>query len=165
MAKKTDKRTKEYKQWKAKQDLGVEKAHKAVKEATLKISVGLGDTVEKVLESPIIKPITEAVKKAIWKDGKDCGCDKRRTALNKKYRYKHVQCMFEEEHIWFTAFLKRYDNIKPQKTDIYRIAKMFGRLFKQRAKICGSCGPKRLLKEFNWHIDHINKVYETYESK
>jgi hypothetical protein len=58
-----DKRTKAYKQWKAKYD---------------KSSKGLGDTVEKITTATGIK---KAVK---FLAGEDCGCDERKELLNKK---------------------------------------------------------------------------------
>ena len=59
-----DKRTKEYKEWKA-----------------LQPSEGLGDTIEKVLDNPVGK----ALKKLIFKDGEDCGCEERKKKLNKAF--------------------------------------------------------------------------------
>ncbi len=62
-------------------------------------SEGLGDTIEKVLESPVLKPITKAVKKIIFKDGDDCGCKERKLKLNKLFKYKYKpRCFTEEEY-------------------------------------------------------------------
>ena len=48
-------------------------------------SKGLGDTIEKVTTATGIKKVTEAVSKAT---GSDCGCSKRRDALNRAFPYK-----------------------------------------------------------------------------
>ena len=58
-------------------------------------SEGLGDTIEKVLDSLILKPVTKAIKKAIFKDGEDCGCDKRKAKLNQIFNYKRkaLRCL------------------------------------------------------------------------
>ena len=45
-------------------------------------SLGLGDTIEKFTKSTGIKKVVEKVA------GKDCGCKKRREALNKAFPYK-----------------------------------------------------------------------------
>lgn len=44
-------------------------------------SKGLGDTIEKVTTATGIKKVVDAVAKAT---GKDCGCGKRKEALNNK---------------------------------------------------------------------------------
>ena len=49
-------------------------------------SKGLGDTVEKFTKATGIKRVVDKVAKAT---GKDCGCSKRKTALNHKYPYKN----------------------------------------------------------------------------
>lgn len=48
-------------------------------------SKGLGDTIEKITEATGIKKIAEKVAKG------DCGCSKRRDALNEKFPYKKDQ--------------------------------------------------------------------------
>tara|TARA_R110000782_G_scaffold268377_1_gene364693 strand:+ start:52 stop:261 length:210 start_codon:yes stop_codon:yes gene_type:complete len=49
-------------------------------------SKGLGDTVEKITKATGIKSIVDAVNKA--RGIKDCGCNGRKEALNKKFPYK-----------------------------------------------------------------------------
>ena len=48
-------------------------------------SKGLGDTIDKVTTATGIKKVAEAVSKAT---GSDCGCAKRRDALNRAFPYK-----------------------------------------------------------------------------
>jgi hypothetical protein len=48
-------------------------------------SKGLGDTIEKVTTATGIKKVVENVAKAT---GKDCGCEKRKDALNRAFPYK-----------------------------------------------------------------------------
>lgn len=70
---------------------------------------GLGDVVEEVLNNPVVAPVTKAVKKAIWKDNEDCGCGKRKEALNKirfSYNRRAVRCFTEETFNWYKAFKK-----------------------------------------------------------
>jgi hypothetical protein len=49
-----------------------------------KTSKGLGDSIEKFTEVTGIKKIVDKVSK-----GKDCGCNKRKKALNKMFPYKN----------------------------------------------------------------------------
>ena len=68
---------------------------------------GLGDTIEKVLESPILKPITKAIRKIIFKDGEDCGCKERKVKLNQTFKYKlKPRCFTEQEYKEWGAFKK-----------------------------------------------------------
>jgi hypothetical protein len=48
-------------------------------------SKGLGDTVEKITTATGIKKVVETVSKAT---GKDCGCGRRKDALNRIFPYK-----------------------------------------------------------------------------
>ncbi len=47
-------------------------------------SKGLGDTIEKITKATGIKKVVDTVAKAT---GKDCGCNKRRDSLNRKFPY------------------------------------------------------------------------------
>lgn len=47
-------------------------------------SKGLGDTIEKITTATGIKKVFETVSKAT---GKDCGCNKRKDALNRAFPY------------------------------------------------------------------------------
>ena len=46
-------------------------------------SKGLGDTIEKIIQATGLTVLTKAVGK------KDCGCKKRKDALNKAFPYKN----------------------------------------------------------------------------
>ena len=50
-----------------------------------KKSKGLGDTIQKFTKFTGIKKVVDTVAKAT---GKDCGCNKRKEALNKAFPYK-----------------------------------------------------------------------------
>lgn len=73
---KGDKRSKEYKKWKAEH---------------AKASEGLGDTVQKITKATGIE---KAVK---FLAGEDCGCDERKEKLNEIFRYKKPECLTEQE--------------------------------------------------------------------
>jgi hypothetical protein len=50
-------------------------------------SKGLGDTIEKITTATGIKKVVHAVTKAAGKE--DCGCNKRKEALNKAFPYNN----------------------------------------------------------------------------
>jgi len=50
-------------------------------------SRGLGDTIDKITTATGIKQVVHAVTKAVGKE--DCGCNKRREALNQKFPYNN----------------------------------------------------------------------------
>lgn len=50
----------------------------------METSKGLGDTIEKITTATGIKKIAEKISKVT---GKDCGCDKRKDALNRAFPY------------------------------------------------------------------------------
>ena len=49
-------------------------------------SKGLGDSIEKFTKATGIKKVVDTVSKAVKKD---CGCNKRKEALNKAFPYKN----------------------------------------------------------------------------
>jgi hypothetical protein len=71
-----DKRTKEYKEWKAN-----------FEEINEETSEGLGDTIEKVTEATGIKKLVKFIA------GDDCGCDDRKEKLNKLFPYNKPECL------------------------------------------------------------------------
>lgn len=111
-----DKRTKEYKQWKASQP-----------------SEGLGDTIEKITEATGIK---KAVK---WLAGEDCGCDERKEKLNQIWRYRNTKCLTEEEHEWLKEFFEQQGTVRP--SGKRRIIEIYNRIFSARQgdTNCKSC--------------------------
>lgn len=138
-----DKRTKEYKEWKASQK-----------------PEGLGDIVEKITEATGIKA---AVK---WLAGDDCGCEERKEKLNKLFpsAYK-ANCLQEDEYKWLeNIYVRIYDNkekkyvgrLKPSETK--RFLKIYNRVFdaRQTNTNCASC----------WRdiVGRLHKVYQTYDS-
>jgi len=48
-------------------------------------SEGLGDSIEKITKATGIKKVVDEVSK---RTGRDCGCQKRKEMLNKKFPYK-----------------------------------------------------------------------------
>jgi len=129
---KLDKRTKEYKEWKAKQD---------------KKSKGLGDTVAKVTKAT---GIDKAVK---FIAGEDCGCDERKEKLNKLFAYDVPKCLEENEYNYLTRFFNNMPatlSVDSQK----QLLAIHNRIFDNKLQIssCTSCVKsmiKRLKKVVN----------------
>jgi hypothetical protein len=127
-----DKRTKEYKEWKAKQE---------------KKSKGLGDTIAKVTKAT---GIDKAVK---FVAGEDCGCEERQEKLNQLFSYDVPECLEENEY----NFLKRFLNNTPTTVSVdtqKQLLSIHNRIFasKLELKSCSSCVNiliKRLRKVFN----------------
>lgn len=113
---KGDKRTKEYKEWKAK--------HAAASE-------GLGDTVEKITTATGIK---KAVK---FLAGEDCGCDERKEKLNQMFRYKKPECLSESEFQLIRAAVNSKKNkFTPVEQDMF--TNIYERIFKTKVD-CTPC--------------------------
>ena len=141
-----DKRTKEYKKWKQKQ--------------------GLGDNIEKVLNSKPIKPITKAIKKAIWKDDKDCGCNERKEKLNNLFtkRRKPVRCLTRQQFDQYHLYTKTRTLNIWNEAEIHFLIKLYAHVFAIKYNhndLCRSCaGSGKLLFRISSELD---RVYETYK--
>lgn len=120
---KGDKRTKAYKEWKAKFELENDSKSK-----------GLGDTVEKITKATGIKKVVKAV------FGEDCGCNERKDRLNSIMSYKVVNCLEEEEYNYIKDFidLKRSSVTMAEQRGLLTI---YNRVFNQRKQMsnCPSC--------------------------
>jgi len=140
-----DKRTKEYKQW-------------------LKNNPqGLGDKVNYLLNETPIESVTNAIKKAIFKEGEDCGCDKRREILNKLMPSKlvPVRCFTEQEYEDYKHF-KDVRTLVMQNDQIDFVAELYSDIFaKQYFKPCPGCSPKPLIRM----IEMLDKVFDSYEKE
>lgn len=139
-----DKRTKEYKQWQKENFTGV------------------GDVVEYALNETPLKTVTQAVKKVLFKDGKDCGCDKRKQALNKLLPFSHkpARCLTEKEYQEYGE-MKKSITLKTlsHEQKVY-ICKLFASVFNRGYYCpCSTCTIKPLFTM----IDYLDKVYDSYD--
>lgn len=120
--------------------------------------VGVGDVIESALNSAPLKPITEAIKKAIWKDGEDCGCEGRKEVLNKLKLYS-AKCMSEELYNEFTKINPLPAIIDtPMKNEVRRI---YTEVFGSTWDVCMTCPGAG--KKINTYHRAILKVYDTYD--
>lgn len=127
-----DKRTKEYKEWKAKRDAAPK---------------GLGDSVEKITSATGIK---KAVK---FLAGEDCGCDERRERLNKVFRYRQPKCFTEEEYVYLSELFSSNSN----RVSANKLTKIYNRVFNAR-KTPTQCTPciKKTYDELKKYFDQYN---------
>ena len=125
---KGDKRTKAYKDWKAE----FESKPK-----------GLGDSVEKALDITGISSLAKAI------IGEDCGCDERKSFLNKIVKYKVVNCLEEDEFNYLSDFMER-KSIRVAPSEQKELLKIYNRVFnkKQQQTSCSSC-LRNIIKELD----------------
>ncbi len=131
----TDKRTKEYKEWKAD-------------------SIGLGDVVEKITTATGIKKVVE-----LFTDGKDCGCSERKEKLNKiKLRFPVQRCFTEDLYNQWTDFRNRPDKNAVNHQEQLFVIEVTKHLFARAFKPCSRCGT-----EVQRRIEQIDKIYTQYK--
>lgn len=120
---KGDKRTKAYREWKANFEA------KQSEEST-----GLGDTIEKITEATGIKKAVKFIA------GEDCGCDERKSTLNKLFPYKKPECLTEDEYKYLEEVFKIGSNTIPSAQQM-KMNKIYNRVFHQNKKTtsCGRC--------------------------
>ncbi len=135
-----DKRTKEYKIWKANQAL----------------TKGLGDLVEDIIP-PGIKE---------WFRGKDCGCDKRKEKLNLiklPHRYKVLRCFTEEQYHRYKEYTERR-TLTFQTKDIKLLTGLFAWVFAIQynpVDLCSNCqGSYKILTKIQRKLDIVFESYE-----
>lgn len=114
-----DKRTKEYKEWKAKFDSQSE---------------GLGDTIEKITEATGIKKAVKFIA------GEDCGCDERKAKLNELFRYNRPECFTEDE---YNYLMDRFNENANVITPVHqkKMLAIYNRVFhtNKQPTSCGRC--------------------------
>ena len=116
-----------------------------------KISLGLGDTVEKVLEA------TGVSKVAKWLLGEDCGCDERKAKLNELFPYRKAKCLEQPEYEWLREwFEKKTDKVLPSEQKI--ILNIHSRVFGVRNEPT-SCAPCLMSR-----VKDLEQVFKTYEN-
>ena len=120
---------------------------KKPKKKSKKKSKGIGDSIEKITKATGVKAIVEAVA------GKDCGCNKRKEWLNKKFPYAK-QMSESDKSIWTNTLQPALNRNRLLNGEMAHLIEMYQRVFGIRKKKsrCGSC-MLTLMKE-------LEKVYE-----
>ena len=118
-----DKRTKEYREWKAKFD-----------SETSNQSAGLGDTIEKITEATGIKKAVKFIA------GEDCKCDERKAKLNELFRYNKPECFTEAEYNYLMDRLNENSSVI---TPVHqkKMLAIYNRVFhvNKQPTSCGRC--------------------------
>jgi len=128
----------------------MKKPVKKTTKKTVEKSVGLGDTVEKVLEATGIAKVAKFIM------GEDCGCDERKAKLNAIFPYRKPECLTEAEFNYLTEIeLSTKNTFKP--SEVTRVREIYSRVMKVRLEPsnCASC--------FKEIVLNLVKVYESYD--
>ena len=127
-----------------------------------KKSKGLGDVIENITSSTGIKKVVEI----FTPEGKDCGCDKRKDTLNRKYpNLKSANCFNKEQHddwVKFKEFRTLTDVIKHDR--VLYVCKLYSEIFNLPywKPSCFACsGTARAMSNM---IDKLDLIHNTYES-
>lgn len=113
---------------------------------------GAGDLAEKAIKATGIDKL--------FKDGKDCGCEKRKQLLNATFPFSKPNCFNESQYNEWKAFLERFNGNTLSVADQELIVRMVRDILLINVSFCPTCSAS-IWK--TW-INKINKVYETYEN-
>lgn len=135
---KGDKRTKEYKEWKAKYEAQ---------------SKGLGDTIEKITEATGVKKLVK------WALGEDCGCDERKEKLNEVFKYRaKPKCLNEDEYHFLNVFFQKSVSRGIPQDEWKEFLTIYNRVFEMNIQECSSCGTVN-----QSYYNEMKKVFNTYK--
>lgn len=132
-----DKRTKEYKEWKAK-----------YKEANSK---GAGDVIETITEKTGIKKLVKFIA------GEDCGCDERKQKLNQKVRFQIAKCPTEQQYNFMKDLFSRKQITILKSEEQRQVNTILNDVFNRRLThtSCGSCLRNR--------VNDLKQLYNSYK--
>lgn len=137
-----DKRTKEYKQWKANFEKSPPKGIQ-----------GAGD---------IVKAVTKytGLQKIFDEFGIDCDCEERQEKLNKALPVRlKPRCLTEKEYNDWKAF-REVRTLTLSNNQVVFISRTFADVFNMHyQEPCRGCKPTKII---SW-INNIDKVFETYQ--
>ena len=115
-------------------------------------SKGLGDTIEKITKATGIKKVVDKISEVT---GKDCGCDKRKKALNKLWTYEGS--LSESDFNYLEYFFNNYNgkNLKNEQ-ERNMLLEISNRVFdkKEKPTNCSSC-----LKSL---VENLRTEYQKY---
>ena len=117
-------------------------------------SKGLGDVVEKITTATGIKSVVET----FTKDGKDCGCDNRKSKMNEMFNFRRKpECLTEDEYTYLTEYFKSTSlSDKVKHTTQSEVIVIYNRIMNTRVKAGGCSGCFRDIHQA------MSKVYDAY---
>lgn len=96
---------------------------------------GLGDVIENITESTGIKKVVDKVSEMT---GVDCGCNKRKEWLNKKFKFK-ANCLTDYEIETWRNFNAKDKKVLTYNDQLY-IVDMLKKGYNMSVAPCSSCG-------------------------
>lgn len=132
-----DKRSKDYrdyKNWLIKRSIDETESYKALKKSVESKPEGLGDSIAKITKATGIDKVVKAIA------GDDCGCDERKSKLNKLFTYKKLECISEEDYSYLVNFFDRKTS-KVSYDEKVRLIEIYNFAFNQNEKTTTSCSP------------------------
>lgn len=116
-------------------------------------SKGLGDDIEKITKATGIKKVVDKVSDAL---GVDCGCEKRKDWLNKRFRYRDVECLTKEQaDRWNGRTFKGHTLTHSQRMFV---AEFHAEVFKHPLQTPCTCSPA----EWKRMINDCTEMYDAY---
>tara|TARA_R110000765_G_scaffold177692_1_gene283059 strand:- start:530 stop:1021 length:492 start_codon:yes stop_codon:yes gene_type:complete len=129
-----DRRSKDYREYKKWKATHLKKGYKELKESVANQPEGLGDSIAKITKATGIDRAVKAVA------GEDCGCDERKSKLNKLFSYKKLECISEEDYAYLNNFFSVYKG-KVNHHQKVRLIEIYNFAFNQNQKTTTSCSP------------------------
>jgi len=142
-----DKRSKDYREYK--KWLNKSSGYDSLKDNIENQPKGFGDTVAKITEVTGIKKLVKLIA------GDDCGCDERKEILNRKFKYKNINCVSEEDYNYLNDFFA-LNTLKVTNTQQVRLNKIHNHIFSTRKSTssCVSCVIKT--------VENLRKYLQVY---
>lgn len=142
-----DKRSKDYREYK--KWLNKSSGYESLKDNVENQPKGFGDTVAKITEVTGIKKLVKLIA------GDDCGCDERKEILNRKFKYKNINCVSEEDYNYLNDFFA-LNTLKVTNTQQVRLNKIHNHIFSTRKSTssCVSCVIKT--------VENLRKYLQVY---
>ena len=129
-----DRRSKDYRVYKKWKATHLKKGYKELKESVANQLEGLGDSIAKITKATGIDKVVKVVA------GEDCGCDERKSKLNKLFSYKKLECISEEDYAYLNNFFSVYKG-KVNHHQKVRLIEIYNFAFNQNQKTTTSCSP------------------------
>lgn len=142
-----DKRSKDYREYK--KWLNKSSSYESLKDNVENQPKGFGDTVAKITEVTGIKKLVKLIA------GDDCGCDERKEILNRKFKYRNINCVSEEDYNYLNDFFA-LNTLKVTNIQQVRLNKIHNHIFGTRKSksSCVSCVIKT--------VENLRKYLQVY---
>ena len=143
-----DRRSKDYREYKKWKATHLKKGYKELKESVANQPKGLGDSIAKITKATGIDKVVKVAA------GEDCGCDERKSKLNKLFSYKKLECISEEDYAYLNNFFSGSKG-KVNHHQKVRLVEIYNFAFNQNEKTTTSCSPciSRVVKNLKKYLE------------